>query len=127
MNNKKLQNLINQVNKALDIFERTKDRRPFVALEDQLYVDECIKLSFDEMKRYEEFAKEKNITIIDSYTNFVTLCFSEIQNSTQIADALLRQGMIVRDLSGYGMNAIRVTVGSKEQNNRFFQLALKLL
>lgn len=98
-----------------------------VALEDQKYVDECIKLSFDEMKRYEEFAKEQNITIIDSYTNFVTLCFDGTRDSTQIADALLKQGMIVRNLSGYGMNAIRVTVGTKEQNSRFFELALKVL
>ena len=98
-----------------------------IALQDREYVDECIKLNFKEMKRYEEFAKDKNITIIDSYTNFVTLCFSKNDNSTQIADRLLRQGMIVRDLSGYGMNAIRVTVGSKEQNDRFFQLASELL
>jgi histidinol-phosphate aminotransferase len=35
--------------------------------------------------------------------------------------------MIVRDLSGYGMNAIRVTVGTKEQNTRFFELATEIL
>jgi histidinol-phosphate aminotransferase len=93
-----------------------------IALEDKQFVNECIALSFDEMKRYEEFAKEQKIDIIESYTNFVTLCFDNNRNSTKIADALLRQGMIVRNLSGYGMNAIRVTVGTKEQNSRFFEL-----
>ncbi|WP_152183963.1 histidinol-phosphate transaminase [Sulfurimonas indica] len=98
-----------------------------VALEDAEFVNECIALNFEEMKRYEEFAKEKKIDIIESYTNFVTLCFDGNRNSTEISDALLRRGMIVRNLSGYGMNAIRVTVGTKEQNDRFFELISELL
>jgi len=98
-----------------------------VAILDEAFVDECISLSFEEMTRYEEFAKEKNIEIIDSYTNFVTLLFNETQNSTTIADALLKRGMIVRNLSGYGMNAIRVTVGTSEQNSRFFELISELI
>ena len=35
--------------------------------------------------------------------------------------------MIVRDLSGYGLNAIRVTVGTNKQNDRFFELAAEYL
>jgi len=98
-----------------------------VAVEDVDFVNESIALNFEEMKRYEEFAKEQKIDIIESYTNFVTLCFDNNINSTQLADKLLRRGMIVRDLSGYKMNAIRVTVGTKEQNDRFFELASELL
>ncbi len=98
-----------------------------VALEDEEFVNNCIALNFEEMKRYEEFANEKKIVIINSYTNFVTLCLNSTQKSTELSDALLRKGMIVRDLSGYGMNAIRVTVGTKEQNSRFFELASVLL
>ena len=98
-----------------------------VAVEDEEFVQECIKLNFDEMKRYEEFAKEQGIEVIDSFTNFVTLCFDKSKNSTQIADALLKKGMIVRDLSGYGMNAIRVTIGTSEQNSRFFELYLEVI
>jgi len=98
-----------------------------VATLDEEFVNECIALSFDEMKRYEEFAKEKKIEIIDSYTNFVTLVFNENRNSTTIADSLLKRGMIVRNLSGYGMNAIRVTVGTSKQNSRFFELVSELI
>ncbi|QSZ42453.1 histidinol-phosphate transaminase [Sulfurimonas aquatica] len=98
-----------------------------VAIEDQEFVNNCIALNFEEMNRYKEFVNEKNIDIIESYTNFVTLCLNDAQNSTQISDSLLRKGMIVRDLSGYGMNAIRVTVGTKEQNTRFFELTSELL
>jgi len=98
-----------------------------VALEDEEFVKKSISLNFKEMKRYEEFASKQKIDIINSYTNFVTLLFSENQNSTQISDSLLREGMIVRNLSGYGMNAIRVTVGTSEQNTRFFELVSKYL
>ena len=98
-----------------------------VALEDEEFVQESITTSFKEMKRYEEFARKQNIDIIESYTNFVTLCFNDNQNSSEISDALLKKGMIVRDLSGYGMNAIRVTVGKDWQNSRFFELIEELL
>ncbi len=98
-----------------------------VALEDEAFVEKCIASCFDEMKRYEEFANEKKLDIINSYTNFVTLVLNVSQNSQEISNALLKKGMIVRDLKGYGMNAIRVTVGTKEQNSRFFELMNELL
>lgn len=98
-----------------------------IAVEDEEFVNSCITDCLNEMNRYEEFAKEQKIDIIESYTNFVTLCLNKTQNSTEISNALLHQGMIVRDLSGYGMNAIRVTVGTAEQNSRFFELTSRLI
>lgn len=98
-----------------------------VALEDEEFVKNSIEMNFNEMKRYKNFANEQKIDIIESYTNFVTLCFEKPKNSSEIADALLKRGMIVRDLSGYGMNAIRVTVGKPEQNSKFFELLVEYL
>jgi histidinol-phosphate aminotransferase len=98
-----------------------------IALEDEEFVKKSIVENFSEMKRYEDFASSKKIDIIDSYTNFVTLCLNSTQNSADIANSLLQRGMIVRDLSSYSMNAIRVTVGTKEQNSRFFELASEIL
>jgi histidinol-phosphate aminotransferase len=34
----------------------------------------------------------------------------------------LQKGMIVRDLSSYKLNGIRVTIGTDEQNSKFFRL-----
>ena len=98
-----------------------------VALEDEEFVQKSLSLNFKEMNRYEEFASKQKIDIINSYTNFVTLCLNKEQNSTEISSQLLRRGMIVRDLSGYGMNAIRVTVGTPTQNSKFFELVTELL
>ena len=98
-----------------------------IALSDEKFVQKSIENNFDEMKRYEDFARGEKLDIINSYTNFVTLCLNKNQNSTKISNSLLQKGMIVRDLSGYGMNAIRVTVGTHGQNSRFFELVLELL
>ncbi len=98
-----------------------------VALEDEDFVKKSVMLNLQQMKRYEEFAKEQKIDIINSYTNFVTLCLNPNQNSSKISNLLLQKGMIVRDLSSYNMNAIRVTVGTEEQNSRFFGLVIQFL
>ncbi len=89
------------------------------ALKDEEFVEKSIALNFSEMKRYEEFAAANGIETIDSYTNFITYFFKE-KSSKEIADKLLRRGVIVRDLTSYALNGIRVTIGTKEQNDRFF-------
>lgn len=98
-----------------------------VALEDEAFVQMSIEKNFEEMTRYEAFAKAKGVRFIESYTNFITLCFDTPTDSTEVSDTLLRQGMIVRNLAGYGLNAIRVTVGRPEENDRFFALADALI
>lgn len=89
------------------------------ALKDEDFVNMSIKQNFDEMKRYEEFAIKKGIKTIDSYTNFITYFF-ENASSKELADKLLRRGVIVRDLTSYALNGIRITIGTKTQNDRFF-------
>jgi histidinol-phosphate aminotransferase len=98
-----------------------------VALEDLEFVEFGMQKNFEQMQRYVEFAKEKNIDIIPSYTNFITLCLQDSLSSSEIANKLLQKGMIVRDLRGYKMNAIRVTIGTNEQNSRFFELISELI
>lgn len=98
-----------------------------VALEDEAFVAECIAYNFKEMERYENFARSKGIGVIESYTNFITLSLPEEKNSSKIAQELLKKGMIVRDLSSYGLNAIRVTIGTAVQNDRFFELVNPLI
>ena len=92
------------------------------ALKDQEFVANCIKENFSEMVRYEEFASQNGFDYIPSYTNFITLKYDDSKNSSQIAQNLMKKGIIVRDLGAYGMNAIRVTIGTPEQNSRFFKI-----
>ena len=92
------------------------------ALKDEGFIQKCIEENFREMLRYEDFAGQNGFEFIPSYTNFITLKCEVSKNSSQIAQMLLKKGIIVRDLGAYGMNAIRVTIGTPEQNSRFFQV-----
>jgi histidinol-phosphate aminotransferase len=88
---------------------------------DDAFVERSISMHQEQIKRYESFAKAHGLRYIESYTNFITYLFDEGQDSTQIADALLKRGVIIRDLASYGMNAIRITVGTPKQNDIFFK------
>ena len=98
-----------------------------VALEDEPFVQECIHKSFEEMHRYEAFAKAHDLEAIESFTNFITLVFGAEKSASKLAQDLLERGVIVRDLKGYGLNAIRVTIGTPTHNDRFFELANALI
>ena len=89
------------------------------ALDDEEFVNSSIEKNFIEMKRYEEFCKNKNLKYIESYTNFITIF---VDDSTKLSDELLKIGIIVRNLAGYGLNAIRITIGSKLQNDKVLQI-----
>ncbi len=91
------------------------------ALKDEEFVNECIAKNFEEMTRYEEYATNKGFEYIPSYTNFITIKFGDKFVSKEVAQKLLERGVIVRDLTGYGQNAIRITIGRTEQNTKVFE------
>ncbi len=97
------------------------------ALKDEAFVQKSIELNFEEMKRYEEYATNKGFSYIDSYTNFITMKFDNRYLSSEVAQNLLERGVIVRDLTGYGVNAIRITIGSQKQNTRVFEVLDEVL
>ncbi|HFU76668.1 MAG TPA: histidinol-phosphate transaminase, partial [Arcobacter sp.] len=55
------------------------------------------------------------------YTNFITV-YMDGYSSKEVAEALLKKGVIIRDMTGYGFNAIRITIGTNEQNTRVFEI-----
>jgi histidinol-phosphate aminotransferase len=91
------------------------------ACKDNAFVEESIALHQEQIKRYESFANVQGFKYIESYTNFITYLFDETMDSTKISDALLKRGVIIRNLASYGMNAIRITIGTEKQNDVFFK------
>ena len=91
------------------------------ALKDEEFVNACIAKNFEEMTRYEEYATSRGFEYIPSYTNFITIKFGDKFVSKVVAQKLLERGVIVRDLTGYGQNAIRITIGRNEQNTKVFE------
>ncbi|WP_300972279.1 aminotransferase class I/II-fold pyridoxal phosphate-dependent enzyme, partial [Helicobacter rodentium] len=92
------------------------------ALKDQKHIEKSIQNNLTQMPLFERFATEKGFKYTPSYTNFITYYFESPLDSTQIADYLLQKGMIIRNLASYGLNAIRITLGTEEQNKKFFML-----
>ncbi|WP_428025219.1 histidinol-phosphate transaminase [Arcobacter sp.] len=97
------------------------------ALKDEEFVTACIAKNFEEMKRYEEYVDAKGFEYIPSYTNFITILFGDKFVSKEVAQKLLEVGIIVRDLTGYGQNAIRITIGTNEQNTKVFKMLDEVL
>ena len=91
------------------------------ACKDDTFVEESILLHQEQIGRYESFAKENGFEYIESYTNFITYIFDASMDATEISDALLKRGVIIRNLASYGMNAIRITIGTAKQNDVFFK------
>ncbi len=92
------------------------------AIKDEVFVEESIALHTQEIKRYEAFAKEHGFEYIESYTNFITYFFNDSIDSTEISNKLLKEGVIIRNLASYKMNAVRITIGTKKQNDRLFEV-----
>ena len=92
------------------------------ALEDEEHINKSTQNNLAQMPKFEKFAKEKGFTFTPSYTNFITYYFESPLDSTEIADFLLKKGMIIRNLASYGLNAIRITIGTEKQNAQFFAL-----
>ena len=89
------------------------------AIDDQEWVRKGIKSNFKEMQKYIDFAKEKGFKYIESYTNFIVIF---IPNSTNIANELLKRGVIVRDMASYGFDALRITIGKPEENDKLINI-----
>ena len=97
------------------------------ACRDEAFVSDSIALHTEQIKRYEAFAKENGFEYIESYTNFITYLFSSDMNSTEISDKLFQEGVIIRNLASYGMNAVRITIGTEKQNDKFFEMFKKVV
>lgn len=83
--------------------------------------------NLEEMESYKHFAKKYDLDILESYANFVTFLLHNKLNSTKIVYSLLRQGIVVRDLASYGLNAIRITIGTPQQNKVVIEKLIDIL
>ncbi|OFV67242.1 MAG: histidinol-phosphate aminotransferase [Candidatus Syntrophoarchaeum caldarius] len=87
------------------------------ALEDHRHLDDTVKMIEDGIKYFEESVPFK---VFPSDANFVLVDVSPFK-STEVTEALMKQGIIVRDCSGFkgmGDSFIRITVGRAEDNRR---------
>lgn len=94
-------------------------------LNDKIFLTETREI-ISEGKKYICNSLDKfKISYINSATNFVTIDVQE--NGQKFCRKMLEQGIIVRDLTAYGLdNFVRVTIGSKEENKKFVEALLRI-
>ncbi len=96
------------------------------ALDDHEHVERCIAANRVERKRICEEVEKLGLLPVKSETNFV---FVEAgPEAKALCDELLREGVIVRPLGWMGFpEAIRISVGTREENDKLFKALEKVL
>ncbi len=90
------------------------------ALADQEHVQEAARRVVAERERMAEAFRLMRIPVIPSAGNFLLI---EVGAAAQVYEQLLRGGVIVRPVAGYGLpRHLRVSVGLREQNDRLLKV-----
>ncbi len=95
------------------------------ALDDHLFVAESYELNRRGMEQIVAGLKRLGLEHIPSHGNFVTFA---VNDGAAVNQKLLKQGVIVRPIGGYGLpNHLRVTIGLETENARFLAALEKSL
>jgi histidinol-phosphate aminotransferase len=95
------------------------------ALEDKKFVAKSYKMNRAGMVTLERTLKTLGLETIPSCANFVAF---RVSRASTVYEKLLRQGVIVRPIAGYGMpDHLRVTVGTPKENEKFLKALRKAL
>jgi histidinol-phosphate aminotransferase len=86
------------------------------ALDDRDFAASCVRANQDGRLQLENMARRLKLEWVPSAANFMLL---RVGDGIRVFDALQRRGVIIRPVSSYGLPEwIRVTVGTKRQNER---------
>lgn len=86
------------------------------AVRDQDYVVEMRKRNAIERERLVLSLKQKGYEVVPSHTNFVLVKFGT--HAAEVNKQLTAQGLIVRDVVGYGLpEYLRISIGTTEENS----------
>jgi histidinol-phosphate aminotransferase len=86
----------------------------FAALDDDAHVERSRRVVRDGRETFARALSAMGLTYVPSHANFVLV---EVGDGAVVTEALLRRGVIVRPMAGYGMpSKIRITFGTEEQN-----------
>ncbi|MEW6514674.1 MAG: histidinol-phosphate transaminase [Pseudomonadota bacterium] len=95
------------------------------ALDDHLFIAESFQLNRRGMEQIVAGLKRLGLEHIPSHGNFVTFA---VRDGAVVNQKLLKQGVIVRPIGGYGLpNHLRVTIGLETENARFLEALEKSL
>jgi len=87
------------------------------ALADRDHVKRTVELNHEELRKLDASLRDMGLAVIPSVCNFVTADMG--RPGRELFQLLLREGVIVRPLDGYGLaQHLRISVGLPEHNQR---------
>ncbi len=92
------------------------------ALKDLDFVEKSVSLNAIERQKYYEFCKQHQIDYYPSQGNFIFISIPG-KESAEVFQYLLERGYTVRPFP----NGVRITVGTKEENEELFELIEKIV
>ncbi|WP_268797329.1 histidinol-phosphate transaminase [Pseudomonas huanghezhanensis] len=96
------------------------------ALDDVDYVSESRHLNEAGMQQLQDGLQSLGLSWVPSKANFLAVDLG--REAASVYDGLLREGVIVRPIGGYGMpNHLRVSIGLPSENSLFLQALSKVL
>lgn len=97
-----------------------------IALSDQEHIERTIRFNRDGMAQLIAGLDSMGVHFIPSSANFISVNLE--QTAMPVYERLLREGIIVRPIAGYGMpDHLRVTIGLEQENDRFLTALAKIL
>lgn len=96
------------------------------SLDDESYLARHRALILAQREYLSSALSDLQLKVLPSQANFITLVDPPLE-PTKLAEAMLQQGFIIRAMAAFGLpNAVRITVGTPEQNTKFVA-ALKMV
>jgi histidinol-phosphate aminotransferase len=96
------------------------------ALEDEAHVRKAVENNTREAPRLEHALEDLGFHVVQTWANFVYCELGE--NAAAVAKRMQAEGVIIRPLIAWGIpTAMRVTVGTPEQNNQFLAAFKKVM
>ncbi len=96
------------------------------ALFDEKHLKVTLENNREEMIRIKKELEAIGCTSFDSNTNFMLI--ETFRDANAVYEEMLRQGVIIRSMNSYGFPTfIRLTIGTKDENDRFLQALKKVL
>ncbi|SDP75209.1 histidinol-phosphate transaminase [Desulforhopalus singaporensis] len=96
------------------------------ALEDEDYYQQTLRLTAENILFLREEVDKLGCTSYPTHTNFFLIDVKG--DADKLYQAMLYEGVIIRSMSAYGFDSfIRITVGTKEENQRFLKSLAKCL
>lgn len=120
-------NLINEVNKVRLPFNLNTISQAMAleALKNKGIIESLVRKITSERERlFEELNKIDNISPYPSEANFILF---KTKNANAVYKRLIKKGVLVRNIGGVIKNALRVTIGTPEENDQFLKTLKKVV